>query len=67
MKSNNSKGLLQALLGVGGIATAGILWILLGLFLSAVSLAVSCLVIYFFLAAGGLLPPLDFIPFVPYV
>lgn len=24
-------------------------------------------IIYFFLAAGGLLPPLDFIPFVPYV
>lgn len=50
---------------VGGGLIAGVLWLLVALSLSAASLTVTCLVIYFFLAAGGVLPPLDYVPFVP--
>jgi len=61
---NNVK---DAVLGFGGIATFGFLWILLSLAVSAASLIITCLIIYFFLAAAGVFPPIDFVPLIPFV
>jgi hypothetical protein len=58
---------LKSILGFSSVAGAGILFILASLAFSALSMAVTCLVVYFFLAAGGVFPPLDFIPFIPYI
>jgi hypothetical protein len=41
--------------------------ILLNILFGVLSLLVFCTIIYFFLAAAGIVPPADVIPFVPYV
>lgn len=40
---------------------------LLSFFLLTLKIALIGFIIYFFLAAGGVLPPLEIIPFVPYI
>lgn len=54
-----------------GVFVVGLLTMLLMVAVYAVStisfFALIGFTIYFFLAAGGILPPLDFIPFVPYI
>jgi hypothetical protein len=65
--NNDNNSILFSILSFGGILSGGIIFILLGLFLLAAKLAIVFGVIYFFLAAGGVLPPLDFVPFIPYV
>jgi len=65
--NNDNNSILFSILSFGGILSGGIIFILLGLFLLAAKLAVVFGVIYFFLAAGGVLPPLDFVPFIPHV
>jgi hypothetical protein len=50
----------------GGLIV-GVLWILFSLTLSAISLSISLTIVYFFLAAAGIVPPIDFVPFIPYV
>lgn len=41
--------------------------ILLNLTLGVLTILFFCAIIYFFLAAAGIVPPADVIPFVPYV
>lgn len=53
--------------GVFGASLGGILFVLLGLFLLAAKLAIICGVIYFFIAAAGIVPAIDLVPFIPYV
>ena len=65
--NNDNNSILFSILSFGGILSGGIIFILLGLFLLAAKLAIVFGVIYFFLAAGGVLPSLDFVPFIPYV
>lgn len=65
--NNDNNSILFSILSFGGILSGGIIFILLGLFLLAAKLAIVFGIIYFFLAAGGVLPPLDFVPFIPYV
>jgi len=43
------------------------LYVVFYLFLSVASLALIGFVIYFFVAAAGLVPPIDFIPMIPYI
>lgn len=54
-------------IGVFAALIVSLLWILLGLTVSGISLTISFTIVYFFLAAAGFVPPQDFIPFVPYV
>lgn len=65
--NNDNNSILFSILSFGGILSGGIIFILLGLFLLAAKLAIVFGIIYFFLAAGGVLPPLDLVPFIPYV
>lgn len=59
--------MIREVLGVSGVIGFGIIWSLLGLLLSAISLTITLTIVYFFLAAAGVVPPLDFVPFVPYI
>jgi hypothetical protein len=63
----NNDNILFSILSFGGILSGGVIFILLGLFLLAAKLAIICGIVYFFLAAGGVLPAIDVVPFVPYV
>jgi hypothetical protein len=56
--------------GFLGVVLSIILFLLYVFFyflLSAISLALIGFVIYFFVAAAGLVPPIDFIPMIPYI
>lgn len=58
---------LRGFLGLGGAATGGILFIILGLSLLALKFTVIGFIIYFFLAAMGFVPPMEVIPWIPYI
>jgi hypothetical protein len=59
--------LVRLLLGIVGTVIGGLLFILLGFLLIVGKLALIGFIIYFFVAAAGLVPPLDFIPLIPYI
>lgn len=50
-----------------GLLAGGVLYIIIALGLYALSLTVALSVVYIFLAMAGIVPPQDFVPFVPYL
>jgi hypothetical protein len=45
----------------------GLVAILFNIFFGVLTILFFCAIIYFFLAAAGIVPPADVIPYVPYV
>lgn len=63
----SSDGVLFKIFSFGGVLSFSVAFVLLGLFLLAAKLAIICGIVYFFLAAAGIVPVIDVVPFVPYV
>jgi len=66
MKSQNNS-VIAILVGLFSFFTGSALMIGVGLAVIALKVAIICAVIYFFFAAGGFVPPLDFVPLIPYI